>query len=178
TARDAGGSLKQGANEALANALNHLLELVANGTADTGMVRVFSMKREFPNELHRLLTSPDRTATLTLRPEHFHYLLRQQRYELRPFQPEVDWTLITKAAPTAAPTLQLALGTAAPTDPGTFTLVEGIQDNVRATNVVRSATIPYVEEWQPEQWQLTQTNLTPDVVDDLLVTIRYVVPTT
>jgi hypothetical protein len=48
---------------------------------------------------------------------------------------------------------------------------------VHIATVTRDANLPFVENWQPEQWQLSQTTLTPDVVDDLLVTIRYRVPT-
>lgn len=175
TARDAGGSLKEAANGAIATALNSVLQLIADGSSETGLSRVFSMKREFPDALHRLLTSADRTTILTLLPQHFHYLLRDRGYVLSPFDQTVAWTLVTKTTPSAAPGLQMALGDVAPGTPEDFAPVDDAP-RVHSLTLTRGD-MPYVDQWQPEIWRLRgSVELTPEVVDDLLFTIKYTVP--
>jgi hypothetical protein len=79
TARDAGGALKVAAESNLAAKLNHIRELVAN--TQPGLIRTISLKKEFPDVLHQVLTSPD-GGRLELGPEHFPYILQSFGHSL------------------------------------------------------------------------------------------------
>lgn len=70
TARDAGGLLKTAAEANIERLNAFLMALAAQGSA----ARVFSLKREFPDALHKLLTTG--IASIGITPEHFPYLIR------------------------------------------------------------------------------------------------------
>ncbi len=83
TARDGGKPLQAAARDALG-----LLPWTAANTsaASTDLLRLFSLKHEFPTEWHRFLNPSDfaaaHTLTLTLTPERFSFLLRGKRIAL------------------------------------------------------------------------------------------------
>lgn len=173
TAREAGGSLKVGAEAAIDVALNGIRALVVDASNETGLVRVFSMKREFPDALHQLLSAPANTpVSLSVRQEHFPYLLKQRDYELQPFQPEIRARVIVSSPPTS-PELGFQLGSEAAT--GLVGLVEqnGLS-NVLGADLVRSpANTPIVEGGLPEVWTLTASGLSTTNVEDVLFELRY-----
>src|SRR5690606_30114092 len=156
---------------ALLEALNSVLSQAVETSQETGLTRVLSMKREFPDALHQLL-SPARAATLTLRPEHFPYLFRDQGYQLQPVQPEVNARVVTKEALDDDAQLGLQL------NDETGTGLQGLAENSQIRNLievdlVRSDTTPIVAGWQPEHWHLTQDGLDSSTVDDVLFVVRY-----
>src|SRR6185312_14049380 len=97
SARDAGGTLRVGAEKAIGAALNKILKAVAD--SPTGLVRAFSLRREFPDAFHRLLTNPNPNGEpLQILPEHFPFSLRSIRPELTFLEDgKVDVHAISKA---------------------------------------------------------------------------------
>src|SRR6185369_356997 len=170
TAREAGGSLKVGAQQSVEDQLNTMLKLVSE--SPTGLVRVLSMKREFPQVLHQLLSSG--TATLRLLPEHFPYLLRQQRYSMKLLDPNGNLGLhavLRAALPTSAQ-LTLALNGGAPSGAANL---GGTPQNGVVTSAILRGTADLLANWGPEEWLLTRQGLTPENIDDLLFVVEYTV---
>ena len=82
TARDAGGTLRKGAEDTIEATLNSILKTVAD--SPTGLVRAFSLRKEFPDVFHRLLTGSDPAGVqLQILPEHFPFILRSNRPDLK-----------------------------------------------------------------------------------------------
>jgi hypothetical protein len=81
TAREGGGLLKTAAEFDIDKKVDKILAILA--TSDTGLVRTFSLRREFPDVLHKLLfaapTSPPSPPVMTLAPEHFPFMFLQKR---------------------------------------------------------------------------------------------------
>jgi len=170
TAREAGGSLKEGAKISVEDQLNTMLKLVSE--SPTGLVRVLSMKREFPQVLHQLLSSG--SATLRLLPEHFPYLLRQQRYSMKMLNAQGNLGLhavLRASLPTPA---QLTLSLNGGTPAGADNLNGEPSNGVVATSIPRG-TADLLPNWTPEEWLLTRQGLTPENIDDLLFVVEYTV---
>lgn len=76
TARDGGAPLKTAAANNLRQGLNLLLDELAD--ADTGLQRLFSFEREFPNALYSLTLADTYQATVTIADKHLpRYLYTQ-----------------------------------------------------------------------------------------------------
>ncbi|RYZ01715.1 MAG: hypothetical protein EOO73_34610 [Myxococcales bacterium] len=172
TAREAGGSLKLGAQNSVQEQLNRALQLVSE--SPTGLVRVLSMKREFPQALHQLLAS--KSATLSLQPEHFPFLLRQQGFTLSLLDPNGNIGLhaVTRAPLPTGAFLRLGLNGGAPG--GQAALTGTPQNGVVATSIERG-TSALLTGGAPESWVLTQDQLSPENVDDLLFVVKYTLST-
>jgi hypothetical protein len=174
TARDAGGSIRQGALNAIEDALNHVRHLASEATDDTGLMRVFSLKREFPDALHQLLASG--TTTITLVPEHFPFLVRQLGFNLKPFDNKVTVIVQTKAAIPAAQ-LSLTLNAATPNQlPLTAQSKAGFFHN----SIVRGP--DDLLAGGSEQWKLDQAGaggtgpgLSVANVEDIIFVVHYTV---
>jgi len=87
TAREGGGRLKAAAEADIDKKLNQILTLIATDPA-LGLVRAFSLRREFPDVFHKLLVSPLASppaplTTMTIVPEHFPYVIRQRQMKMR-----------------------------------------------------------------------------------------------
>ncbi len=178
TARDSGGLLRQKAEETIETALNGILQAVVD--SDQGMVRVISMKREFPGVLQRLLAS-NAPVRFALTPEHFPYLLRDGNYSMTLtatgggaadigvhvlFKPGA--TLPSNAA------LDLAVNPEVPSaDPPENTLGALDDNGISQTTLPHSAEL--LSDWRPETWELRQAQLTPDLIDDIALILRYTV---
>jgi hypothetical protein len=71
TARDAGGQLKTAAEDNITTTLT-----------DVPLMRLFSLKQEFPNQLHQFLNPPagetSHKITLTITKKHFPYFLKDE----------------------------------------------------------------------------------------------------
>lgn len=167
TARDAGGSLKQGAIGALTSELNRVLDVLA--TSDTGLGRVFSLKREFPDALQQLLTSG--STTLSILPEHFPYLLRDRGYTLTPLD-QLRLVVLPRggAQGTANGSLGFARGAAAS---GPYA-ISGT--GIASTNIDLGSTALFSSG--NETWTLAQSNpanltLSPSNVDDIVFELGY-----
>jgi hypothetical protein len=77
TARDGGEPLKQSAKQSLQEGLNRILDELA--TNDTGLQRLFSLEREFPNQLHSLLSENVYQATFEIGDKHLpRYVYRRE----------------------------------------------------------------------------------------------------
>jgi hypothetical protein len=81
TAREGGGRLKTAAEAAIDDKLNQILTILADPNSKTGLVRAFSLRREFPDVFHKLLfpASPLAPTTMTIVPEHFPFVIRQRQ---------------------------------------------------------------------------------------------------
>lgn len=168
TARDAGGSLKKGAEASLTRQLNSLLSLIAE--EQRGLVRVISMKREFPTVLHQLLSDESQPTTLRLLPEHFPFLLREKGYELVPWQGEdkIHVRVVPRGGGVSAAAISLAVNDGDPS----ASVGLGPENGVLAGDLRRPVE-PFLENWGPEDWTLTQTGLSPENVDDVLFVVKY-----
>jgi hypothetical protein len=169
TAREAGGSLKLGAQNSVQRQLDRVLELVSENP--TGLVRVLSMKREFPQVLHQLLSSEGTSATLRLLPEHFPFLLRRQGYSLSLLDANgnIGVHAVTRSPLPTDANLTLALGDG----PSASGPLGGQPENGVVTTSVQRGTDPLLPGWAPEEWVLTQQGLSPENVDDLLFVVNY-----
>ena len=171
TAREAGGSLKLGAQNSVQRQLDRVLELVSEDP--TGLVRVLSMKREFPQVLHQLLSSG--TAKLELVPEHFPFLLRQKGYSLAPLnadQGNIQVRVLRRDPGLSTAGMTFALNDGTPS--GLVTLNLETNSDILSGSLPRGTT-PFVANWLPEEWTLTRSGMTPESVDDVLFIVRYAV---
>jgi hypothetical protein len=83
TAREGGGRLKAAAEADIDDKLNQILRIIAADPA-LGLVRAFSLRREFPDVFHKLLAGaptspPGPSAVMTILAEHFPYVIRQRQ---------------------------------------------------------------------------------------------------
>jgi hypothetical protein len=172
TARDAGGLLRTEAVANVKDRLNDILELEKDNGA--GLVRVFSMKREFPDALHQLLTA--RSTTVTLLPEHFPFLFRQPDFKLEPKDGSIVLIIETKGA-VPETTVRLKVGT------GTSekSVKAGGRGFIR-DSLTRGAQQFFAggdERWTLEQAPIDTSTppggLTVDNVEDVIFVVHYVV---
>jgi hypothetical protein len=82
TAREGGGQLKTAAEAAINDRLNTILSILSD--TETGLVRAFSLRREFPDVLHKLLATPlgsppPPLVAMNIEPEHFPFVIRQRQ---------------------------------------------------------------------------------------------------
>ncbi|TRX60188.1 hypothetical protein FNH22_09070 [Fulvivirga sp. M361] len=76
TARDGGEPLKTAASQNLQQGLNLILDELSN--TDTGLQRLFSFEREFPNQLHGLLTGDTYATNFEIMDRHLPRYLYQK----------------------------------------------------------------------------------------------------
>ncbi|WP_441291589.1 neuraminidase-like domain-containing protein [Sorangium sp. KYC3313] len=170
TARDGGGTLKDGAETAIIDGLNKLLKVVSD--EETGLVRVLSLRKEFPDVFHRLLTSPGEPVQMTLLPEHFPFVIRRARMTLAlanivDDEGHVDVHVITKpGAALSDAGISLNGGVDAPVNPQ-----NGIA--VRSLPKGGSASTTLLQNWAAETWALEQHGLSADTVEDIVFIVRY-----
>ncbi|AUX48445.1 hypothetical protein SOCE26_099790 [Sorangium cellulosum] len=170
TARDGGGTLKKGAEDAIIAGLNRILKVVSD--PETGLVRVFSLRKEFPDVFHRLLVSPGEPVDMTLRPEHFPFVIRRARMTLALVnvvndQGRVDLHVITKPGATLSS--------------ATFSLNGGDQKSVNPQNGIAVQSLPkggdasttLLQNWAAETWALQQQGLSADTVEDIVFIVKY-----
>jgi hypothetical protein len=182
TARDAGGTLRKGAEDQIQAALNTILKTASE--SETGLVRAFSLRKEFPDVFHRLLTSPDPAGVqLQILPEHFPFILRGSRPELTLLdsQGRVDVHAVLKAevdADGAFTNAKLALNPPAP-PPATppFVTLSSIGSSDGPPRVA-GASLPtggttLLPDWAPQTWTLVQQNLHADTLEDLVFVVKY-----
>jgi hypothetical protein len=175
TARQAGGLLKMGAEVAIRAGLNHILKITAADSDDTGLVRAISLKKEFPDVFHRLLSSDSEPITLSLSPEHFPFVLRSANFRLELMDDGVVKVhVVTKpGAEFESPALSVkAEGAALPTPLEQLSLQEDATVIVDNRNL---GTTDLVPDWEPQEWTLAQTGLTTDNVEDIVFIAKYTV---
>jgi hypothetical protein len=163
TAREGGGRLKSAAEADIEEKLNQILKMLATDPA-LGLVRAFSLRREFPDVFHKLLAGaptspPGPSAIMTILAEHFPYVIRQRQLGMLTSTVKVQF--VPKVGKTISSAASLSIFTDAEmTEP----LVEG------------SELIP---DFEPQDLFLflTQpsTPLNIDDVEDVVVTINYTV---
>ena len=172
TARDAGGTLREGAENSIVESLNKMLKIFTE--SEDGLVRIFSLKKEFPDVFHRLLTTPGAPIDMVLRREHFPFVL--QPGNIRGV-PELALTL----ADGNTVSLHVVLKPGAAAGGATFELNESGSETLGApTNGIIIQTLDkgateLLEDWEPETWTLEQTGLTSDAVEDLVFIVQFTV---
>jgi len=173
TARDAGGTLRKGAEDQIQAALNTLLKTASE--SETGLVRAFSLRKEFPDVFHRLLTSPAETeVSLQLLPEHFPFILRSSRPEmtLLDAQGRVDVHAVAKAE--VDPTEVFSDAKLALNNPTTLTDLDTTEGAPRiAFGSLPVGHTTLLEHWAPETWTLRQHGLSADTLEDLVFVVKY-----
>jgi hypothetical protein len=99
TAREAGGTLRLGAEENIRENIYNLAKMALDD-APKGLVRVFSLRKEFPDVFHQLLAGSGASVAMTILPEHFPYLLQSTRAKtsFEGVQEKVDFIVHPKPA--------------------------------------------------------------------------------
>ncbi|WP_437780974.1 neuraminidase-like domain-containing protein [Sorangium sp. So ce1097] len=167
TARDGGGTLKDGAESAILDGLNKVLKVVSD--QETGLVRVLSLRKELPDVFHRLLTSPGEPVEMTLLPEHFPFVIRRARMALSLANivnndGYVDVHVITKPGATlSGADISLNGGAAASLNP---------QNGIAVQSLPKSGTA-LLQNWAAETWALRQSGLNADTIEDIVLVVRY-----
>ena len=167
TAREGGGLLKKGAEEQITEGLNSVLKVVSE--EPTGLVRVFSMKQEFPDEYHRLLNLPETEedeVEMTLEQRHFPYLIRDRGFVMTLLEGnEVDLRIQTKKGQSVS---NASVGI-------NGNVVSGISGDGVITRTLDKDSSSLLSGGAPETWALSQTGLSEDNVDDLVFVVRYTI---
>ncbi|HEX9640672.1 MAG TPA: neuraminidase-like domain-containing protein, partial [Candidatus Krumholzibacteria bacterium] len=164
TARDGGGLLKQGALSDIEQKLNNLLAVIAQEQGE-GLIRVFSLKQEFPDVFHQLLTNPGVDVGMLLLPEHFPFLFRDRRLPLEYTADRVE--LRARAKPDASLDGSLSVnGQDASTINGTEIVLASPLHGKTEGDALLS-------DYQPETWTLNQTGLDLAGVEDLVFILKY-----
>jgi hypothetical protein len=167
TARDAGGVLKEKATARILTGLSHVLKLLEE--SDTSLVRVTSLKKEFPDVLHQLLTSEG--STLELKAEHFPYVLQSLGAKLKFSSLGVSAVVKPGAIFSADGTFTADGLTANVTKLGNAAAAENLKarttvltglSGTRGTSVIGS-------------WNLAQVGLAENVIEDVLLVVNYTV---
>lgn len=177
TARDGGGLLKQGAENAIRAGLNRIRELALDGLPElTGLVRVFSLRKEFPDVFHRLLT--EQTAVMTLLPEHFPFVLRHARLGMSvvPDGSTVQNPIDVHVVPKSGVDLEDAGASIELNTTGLKTLAINDATGVGVATLSKGGVPNLLNGWAPEDWTLTQSNLTAAYVEDIVLIAKYAVP--
>jgi hypothetical protein len=172
TARDGGGLLKLGAQDAIVDGLNRIRELAVDGVpAVSGLARAFSLRKEFPDVFHRLLTAD--SATMTLTKEHFPFVVRDAGLTMAvvaedgaPDHP-VRAHVIPKPGVTLPNDMQFGLNTSTLTNVNVSTGI-GLVDLSKGDAAALLATAT-------EDWELSQLGMPVDAVDDIVLIVNYAV---
>ena len=176
TARDGGGPLKTAACQELVDALNTIKEIAVGEASDPGLVRVFSLKKEFPDVLHRLLTHPttedDPGADFSFDARHFPFIL-QDGYQIEGLIDDFVTLVVQKQ--NVADSGSVFIGFQ-PDDP----LAPPILNEIPLTSGVEYsdgsdfdvASLPGINGWSAD-WKMHQTDASASLVKDILVVLRY-----
>ncbi|HXU07290.1 MAG TPA: hypothetical protein VN903_40340, partial [Polyangia bacterium] len=164
TAREGGDALKTAAESDIEGKLNMILKAFSDPTSLTpsGLVRAFSLRKEFPDVLHRLLTGPG-SVNMTLLPEHFPFLLRDKQMTITVKDP-VEVHILLKTGQTLPANATVS--------------VNGHQANLTTpvvevdTDLEQSALVP---PWTSRDVPLAQANLSLETVEDIVLVVTYTV---
>jgi hypothetical protein len=136
------------------------------------------LREEFPDVLHALLTSSNTPVALSLRAEHFPFLLRNARATLSlagssPFTVRAHAIVKAGADPSDLPAgAMFSLtpeGSVPPTTPDKPFL--GASDVLVAEGSTTSGGL--VPAGAPTIWTLKQSGLDPELVEDLVLLVNY-----
>jgi Tc toxin complex TcA C-terminal TcB-binding domain/Neuraminidase-like domain/Salmonella virulence plasmid 28.1kDa A protein/Putative peptidoglycan binding domain len=113
TAKDGGEEIREAARDAVKAHFGDTANAHLGDTANSPLVRLFSLRHEFPAEWHRFVTTPadptaNVTATVDLSVERFPYFTHGQQLTIRGAK------VIARGTPGTAPAVAIAPGTAAP----------------------------------------------------------------
>jgi hypothetical protein len=175
TSRDAGGMLATQAASDIQTKLNNILSAVAAKTPQ-GLVRAFSLSKEFPDVFHQLLSQG--SASMTLLPEHFPYILRSARLKMALVQGnlvDVRVLLSSHATATLSADIGLVVGTSPPTLP-TPTRTMAFDDNgiaLTSIDMKKSDLLWNGTQWTQATWSLAQVGLLEDAIEDIVLEVSY-----
>jgi hypothetical protein len=167
TAREGGESLKSAAEAEIVHGLNNILKILYGENENSGLVRAFSLRREFPDLFHQLLADSG-SVKLKLALEHFPFLIRNQQM-----------TMAMVNTGSVQIRIDLKPGTA------TTDLTLDLNGTSRELTAVDEAITPAVS-WQgdtqsktlPQEFTLQRPSSTPltlDSVEDIVLTVTYTV---
>lgn len=166
TARDGGGLLKQGAEAAIRSVLTQVDDAISN----VELYRSFSLREEFPDVLHALLSGSP-SVGMTILPEHFPFLFRDSNWELAQSTSQLTAYWLPKRGISGSSTLYLQSGSGAE-DSVDFT----IQTPFTARSVhddLDKGTDTLLPGWAPETWNLRQTGMDLTNTEDVVLLVKY-----
>jgi virulence-associated protein VapD len=144
---------------------------------DHDLIRLFSMKHEFSNELHRFLYPPteeaDQEITMTIDRKNFPYFLHDETISVQQVE------LILKLKPgcelSGQTIIALARGTDAPTGGEALEPYSDPEDSDFADLYKRTFDSISGEISDGDQWTLKAFDLDPDVVEDIGLLFYYTI---
>lgn len=176
TAREGGDVLKAAAEQGIAQKLDDLLAAFSAPGSGAGLVRAFSLSKEFPDVFHRLLTSTSGPTTMTLLPQHFPFVIRNKRMTMT-IAGDVGMRVVlasgatlsgAKLSVSSASTSGAEVSLAAQTAPVTVSPVyQGKQSELDGETLL--------DGWSSQDLTLTQKGLTLDKVEDIVLVFTYTV---
>jgi hypothetical protein len=168
TSRDGGDALKAAAQDHVETKLNAILTAFSDPSATPGgVVRAFSLRKEFPDVLHRLLAGSG-PVNMTLLPEHFPFLLRDKRMPINVAASTGVHIVLKTGQTPSSPTLKVnnqavTFTTNPAPPPGTI------------AGAVATGLGPLFPTWTSRDVAWEQTNLTVDQVEDIVLVVFYMV---
>jgi hypothetical protein len=171
TAREGGDVLRAGAEFNITTQLNNILQAIANPSNKIGLVRAFSLSKEFPDVFHKLLAAQGQDVSMTLLPQHFPFLIRNKRMTMalstdRP--PAINIDFVAGASPG---TVVLSINGTAATFGQPTTTTTGLKV-IAGTNALSGLLL---SGWTSQNLTLNQTGLTLDAVEDIVLILTYTV---
>ncbi|MGD2086306.1 MAG: neuraminidase-like domain-containing protein [Candidatus Aminicenantes bacterium] len=171
TAREGGDAFKSQVTEPLRTALNNMLKDI-EGTG-TELLRVFSMKLDFPNQWHQFLhpaeESDEQNAVVNIQDRHFSFMLRGKNLQLQ----KVEILLKPKG--------DIEIDTGSITLMVRETPVEGwtaSHGNLKIGTVNAASEDEIPEEWEIKgEWNIhsTGTILGSETIEDIFLVMHYTI---
>jgi len=149
TAKDGGEALRKAAKDAVKAHFGDTANAHLGDTANSPLVRLFSLRHEFPAEWHRFVTTPAApmvTITVDLSVERFPYFAHGRQVMIRGAK------VIARGTPGTDPAVAIAPGTAAP-----------------------DLSHPISEQAEPPGVWTVGTNAEPRSLTDLFVIVVYTI---
>jgi hypothetical protein len=167
TAREGGERLKQAAVNTVAAKLNNLRTMLGDAK---NLVRVFSLRKEFPDLLHSLLANPPGTvASMVVVPEHFPFFVAGSGKTPTLAGTELGVRVQAKLGKAPAAGATVSLGSA---NAGLSSLGNGaFKGTINIGNAGPGITLP--NNGTPVTWSLKQTGLSPETVEDISLIVVY-----
>src|SRR6185312_360687 len=182
TAREGGDVLKTAATTNITRQLNNMLAAISKPSNNMGLVRAFSLSKEFPDVFHRLLANSTSPATMTLLPQHFPFVIRNKQMKMTIVSVTTNIDLVAGAPAGGSPTFTVNTSAAAPgsTDPALSSgqSPTGMQVFSKTTPAAALTSATLLSTWTSQALTLTQTGITLDQVEDIVLMFTYTVSLT
>ena len=179
TAREGGAILSAGATTNLTKQLDNMLAAISKPNNGIGLVRAFSLSKEFPDVFHRLLANTTSPTTMTLLPQHFPFVIRNKQMKMTIVSVATNIDLAAGAATDPQPTFTVNTSTDVPSPDGDISLATSptgmkiFSKTTLGSSLANAAAL--LPGWTSQDLTLTQTGLTLDQVEDIVLIFTYTV---